>query len=268
LRPDAVARITRLYPFLSGCGTLANHRVVNWLAGRPEGDAWANVEGGRLSVSLDDYVGRAAFYVGDLDRKISILIDRFVRPGDTVLDIGANIGLVSLRLSKRVGRKGTVHAFEPNPAIAERLASSLEINGISNVHLHRVALGEADGSLPLTVPAGNAGAASLLTGTRHGKTVQVPVRRLDDFGVGPIDFVKMDVEGFEGNVLRGASKILSSNRPRVILFEQNDPSGDSIPLLEQAGYRIHGVPKSMLKLRLQLVSAWSPAFHDYVAIGE
>lgn len=103
MRAETVARITRLYPFLSGCGTFANHPLLNAAAGRPKGDAWAKVEGGELSVSLDDYVGRSAFFIGDLDRKVSAIIDRFVRPGDMVLDIGANIGFVSLRLAKRVG---------------------------------------------------------------------------------------------------------------------------------------------------------------------
>ena len=103
MRAEAIAKVTRLYPFLSGCGSLANHRLIDRLAGKPKREAWAEVEGGRLLVSLDDYVGRSAFYVGDLDRKVSAVVDRFVRPGDTVLDIGANIGLVSLRVAKRVG---------------------------------------------------------------------------------------------------------------------------------------------------------------------
>jgi FkbM family methyltransferase len=238
------------------------------LAGRPKRDAWAEVEGGRLFVSLADYVGRAAFYVGDLDRKISVLIDRLVRPGDTVLDIGANVGLVTLRLSKRVGPTGLVHAFEPNPVIADRLASSLAANGILNVRLHQVALGAEEARLQLSVPEGNAGAASLLADRASGKNVEVPVRRLDNFDLGPIGFVKMDVEGFEENVLRGFWKTLSSCPPRVILFEQNDAGGGSIPLLEKAGYRIHGITKSLFKLKLPRVSAWSAAYHDYVAIRD
>lgn len=268
MRAEAVARITRLYPFKSGCGSLANHRLVDALAGRPKGDAWANVEGGRLFVSLDDHVGRAAFYVGDLDRKISALIDRFVKPGDTVLDIGANVGLVSLRLSKRVGSEGIVHAFEPNPGVSSRLVSSLEANGITNVRLHEVALGDVPGTLRLCVPQGNAGAASLIADRVSGETCEVPVKRLDDFAFGPVSFVKMDVEGFEENVLRGFSKTLSSCPPRFILFEQNEASGNSIRLLEEAGYRIHGVAKSLVRLSLRPVSSWHPAYNDYLAVAD
>jgi FkbM family methyltransferase len=267
LRAEAVARITRLYPFNSGCGTLANHPLVDVLAGRPKGDAWAKVEGGRLFVSLEDHVGRAAFYVGDLDRKISLLIDRFVKPGDTVLDIGANIGLVSLRLSKRVGAEGIVHAFEPNPRVSNRLLRSLEESRITNVRLHEVGLGDVPGTLRLVVPEGNAGAASLIADRVSGESCEVPVKRLDDFEFGPISFVKMDVEGYEENVLRGFSRTVSNCPPRVILFEQNDPSGTSIRLLEEAGYRIFGVAKSLLRLILRPVSSWHAGYNDYVAIA-
>lgn len=263
MRAEAVARVTRLYPFLSGCGTLANHRLIDALAGKQKRDAWASVEGGKLLVSLDDYVGRSAFYVGDLDRKVSAIIDRFVRPGETVLDIGANIGLVSLRLAKRIGPEGTVHAFEPNPAVAGRLSAALEASGISNVRLHQVALGAQEGTLKLSVPEGNAGAASLLS----GQGFDVPVKRLDDFNLTP-SFVKIDVEGFEEQVLRGFSHTLATRPPKVVLFEQNNNEGRSIHLLKDAGYSIHGVAKSLVKLNLQPVSNWSPDYHDYVAITD
>ena len=262
MRAETIARVARLYPFLSGCGTFANQPLLDMVAGSPKGDSWANVEGGKLSVSLDDYVGRAAFFVGDLDRKISAIIDRFVRSGDTALDIGANIGLVTLRLSKRVGPAGAVHAFEPNPAIADRLRASLDRNDIFNVQLHQVALGVAEDTLTLSIPEGNAGAASFLH--HRGTSIDVPVKRLDDFGLRP-SFIKIDVEGFEDQVLKGFSETLRTHPPRVILFEQNDAKGRSIELLREAGYQIHGVAKSLLKLRLKPVSAWSTDFHDYVA---
>jgi FkbM family methyltransferase len=235
--------------------------VIDALAGHPKRDAWARVEGGTLLVSLEDHVGRAAFYVGDLDRKVSAVIDRFVRPGDTVLDIGANIGLVTLRLAKRVGPRGVVHAFEPNPGASSRLASALKASDVSNVRLHEVALGPEQRTLKLSVPDGNAGAASLLS----GNGIDVPVKRLDDFDLGPVSFVKMDVEGFEDQVLRGFSKTLMASPPKVILFEQNDSKGGSIPLLADVGYRIHGIARSLFRLTLEPVSEWSPAYHDYVA---
>jgi len=266
MRAEAVAKITRLYPFSSGCGALANHPLVHTLAGRPTGEAWVGVEGGKLLVSLDDHVGRAAFYVGDLDRKVSAVIDRFVKPGDTVLDIGANIGLVSLRLSERVGARGTVHAFEPNPLLSRRLIRSLDENDITNVRVHEFALGEKSSTLPMSVPAGNAGAASLVPGRgRGGTTLNVPVRRLDDLICDRIAFAKIDVEGFEENVLRGFSRTLTQSPPSMILFEQNEPRGAAISLLREVGYDIAGIAKTFWKLTLEPVSSWSPAYNDYLA---
>jgi len=221
-----------------------------------------------LLAPLDDYVGRSAFYVGDLDRKVSVLVDRFVRPGDTVLDIGANLGLITLRMAKRVGPAGTVHAFEPNPAMVERVKASIAKSEITNVVLHEVALGDVAGTLPLAVPAGNAGMASLVSNRVQPKTcVEVPVIRLDDIDVGQVSFVKIDVEGFEEQVLRGFASTLGERPPHVILFEQNDERGAPIPYLKEAGYKLYGVPKALLRLRLQQVEQWNLAFNDYVAIS-
>jgi FkbM family methyltransferase len=239
--------------------------LVDFLAGHPDREVWTNVEGGRLLVSLRDYVGRAAFYVGDLDRKVSAVIDRFVRPGDTVLDIGANIGLVTLRLAKRVGPNGIVHAFEPNPEVAGRLKKTLEVNRISNVILHEVALGAEKNMLPLFVPKGNAGAASFLSDYNSEVTHHVPVQPLDGLSLPNISFIKMDVEGFEDQVLAGFKDTLRDAPPKTILFEQNTETGTSIPILAAAGYQVSGIAKSLLRLQLRPVRAWNPAYHDYLA---
>ena len=85
---------------------------------------------------LDDFAGRAAYYVGDLDRKLTGIMRRIVRPGDRVLDIGANLGIVTLPMAMAVGERGAVHAFEPNPVMQEHLERSLRRNGLNNVRLH------------------------------------------------------------------------------------------------------------------------------------
>jgi hypothetical protein len=72
-RQMAVACVTRRYPLSSGCARLANHQWVHRAAGAGRGDVWAHVPGGQVLASLDDYIGRAAFFVGDLDRKITTL---------------------------------------------------------------------------------------------------------------------------------------------------------------------------------------------------
>lgn len=266
MRAKAVSKLTRLYPFRSGCGRLANHQFLDALAGRPSHETWANVEGGRLLVPLDDFVGRAAFYFGDLDRKISALIDATVKPGDTVLDVGANVGLITLRLSKRVGKRGSVHAFEPNPLVADRLETSLAANEIGNVQLHRVALGAERTTLRLDVPPHNAGAASLVrAGANTLYSRDVSVVPLDDFSLENVSFMKVDVEGFEEEVLKGFSKTLRKSPPKTIIFEQTEDGYSSFDLLRDAGYHLHGIAKTLHRLRLDPVSGWAAEYHDYVA---
>lgn len=284
LRQSLVAMITRRYPFVSGRGTLANSKLVRTLSGSTSEETWARTAGGLVRAPLDDYVGRAAYFTGDLDPKITWICRRLVRPGDTAVDIGANIGIVSLLLAKLVGPSGRLHCFEPNPRMQRLLQSSLERNGVTNATIHRIALGSAEAQLELFVPAVNAGAASLLPARAKGaaQTLTVPVRPLSavlsEHGIERIHFVKIDVEGFEAEVLRGACELLESNqRPGAILFELNSGSHGSyadeptIVLLREFGYRFFAVPWALTRVRvepLDLTRRSGTVGHDVLAVSE
>jgi FkbM family methyltransferase len=208
-----VSLATRQYPFLSGCASFANSRPIRSLAGNAGGTAWARLDcGAQILVPMKDYVGRAAFFVGDLDRKISQVIRRIVRPGDQVLDIGANLGVVTLLVSKLVGTSGVVHAFEPNPSIAGMLTQSVERNRLANVKIHQLALGSSDATATLNFPTDNAGMGTL-TQSALGSQVVVPVRTLDSIAANTtldrVRLLKIDVEGFELPVLLGAARVLA-----------------------------------------------------------
>jgi len=280
VRQSMVALVTRRYPFYSGCGSLANHRVVQALAGTGTGTAWGRVHGGNaVCAPLDDYVGRAVYYVGDLDRKITWVCSRLVRPGDTVLDIGANLGLVTFILSSLVGPSGTVHSFEPIPAMQELIERSRDRNGATNIRLHKCALGAESSVLSLSVPRGHAGSASFMAERRHADSdqIDVPVRTLsevlDDEGIGPIRLVKIDVEGFEPQVLAGAEAHFSRNAPDAILFELNeapDTDGGTHPtleFLEKLGYRFLSLPKRLVRMRALAFDPAQPRTgHDFLAV--
>ncbi len=227
IRQSLIASLTRLYPLYSGCGTFANKPFVQMLAGTSSERLWSRVPGGEVLAPLNDYVGRAAFYVGDLDRKITWICNQIVRPGDTVLDIGANIGMVTLWLSKLVGENGKVHAFEPNPELQKMLEETFAHNSVANVCLHRTALGSEQGLLELRIPRVNAGAASLARNQSLSDcdVVKVPVKPLSKIvaeeDIKSIRLIKIDVEGFEAEVFKGGQEVLSSIRPEAILFELN-----------------------------------------------
>jgi len=272
-----MALALRRYPLLSGAGTVANHRWVRRFAGRPGCSlAWANGPGGLMLVPLDDWVGRSVFFAGDLDPKVSAVCRRLVRPGDACLDIGANIGLVTLLLARLAGSAGWVHAVEPNPANLDLLRHSLARLPVANVTLHAVALGADAGTCTLAVPAGNRGAASLVPGRIAAPvaSVNVPVLALDELpGIHErkLRLMKLDVEGFEAQVLAGADRLLRTQPPQAILFEHNDgtpPAASPIVArLRAAGYRILALPRRCWRLALvDLADQGVVGANDFLAV--
>lgn len=147
-----------------------------------------------------------------------------LKPGNRALDIGANIGYLTHVMAQLVGETGQVISFEPHPVLYERLAKSVAENGLSQCKLHNLALGDAEktGELVFGRDQANFGTSQLLnTAAASGiSTCSVPVRRLDDI-LDPaehVDFIKIDVEGNEPLVIRGASEFLRAQRP-VIMSE-------------------------------------------------
>jgi FkbM family methyltransferase len=261
LRQKVVAGMARRYPFYSGCGWLANHRIIEWLAGPSKEIAWARVQGGYfVAAPLDDHVGRAIFYVGELDRKVTWVCSRLVRSGDTVLDIGANLGMVSFILSAMVGPSGQVHAFEPNPDMQSLVREAIARNRIHNINLHPIALGAQAGEVMLSVPRGNAGAASVVAARARSESVDLPVEMrtlssvMAEHDVDRIRLVKIDVEGFEPEVLAGAIGLFSRVQPDAIIFEVNDPVADvrhhpTFHLLSRSGYGFFSLPRRLLRMQ-------------------
>lgn len=175
------------------------------------------------------------------------VIDATLHPGDTALDIGANMGLWSLRMAERVGPAGRVLAFEPGLRTLPQLRTNIRLSDQSQIEIHAVALGAAHGELTLHTPA-DSGSASL--GDPGGQTQddQVPVRPLDAIwtaaGRPCVRLIKMDVEGAEPMVLAGATALFAAIRP-VVCCEIN-PSAlaalgfraeDIFAFFEERGYR-------------------------------
>jgi FkbM family methyltransferase len=266
VRARLVSVLTRRYPLYSGRGRLANHPTVQWFAGNPSGVVWADVDGGKLLADLQEHIGRAAFYCRDLDPKVSWICRRLVQEGDTVLDIGANIGLMTLLLARLTGPSGTVIAWEPNPALFDRLQWAVRENGRSHVAVRNEALGDKPGTLELRVPRHNQGNGSL---TRYRNDLNsdvfnVSVTTLDASLSQPVHFIKLDVEGFEPQVLRGATRILRESRP-LILIENNGDDRTALEILQSNGYRLLYVPKCLSRMRLEHYDGSTEA-NDFLAV--
>lgn len=152
---------------------------------------------------------------GAYEPHLTAVFERYCRPGMTVVDVGANLGYFSLLASKLVGPAGRVVALEPNSENCRLLLSSLRLNGLSNVDLLPVAADERPGWAYYATHVGSNGGLvdddNLLS--RFGTVV--PTFRLDDLVDRKVDFLKMDVEGAEGRVVRGATRIIEKDRPIV-----------------------------------------------------
>ncbi len=137
--------------------------------------------------------------------------------GDVVLDMGAHIGSYSLRYSRLVGQEGRVISFEPDPENRRILSWNLRLNNAQNVQVRREALGDftGEGKLRISSFPGQHSFVHSSKGIRQVSEIVVPVAKLDDIRLDKVDFVKMDVEGYELNVLRGGEKTILSLRPRM-----------------------------------------------------
>jgi FkbM family methyltransferase len=188
----------------------------------------------------DKYVGGSLkeygqFCIGELD-----LFTQFISPGAVVLDIGANIGAHTVPLAQLVGPGGVVVAFEPQPVLYQILCANVVLNSIPNVLTYAMALGDCEGECLIPVldysQPNNFGGIGMDM-VEEGDTV--PLGMLDGFQLERVDFIKLDVEGFESKVLEGATNTIERCRP--IMYIENDREDKSAELIQRLfnmGYRL------------------------------
>lgn len=192
-------------------------------------DPWGHL----VDADVSDYLERAGFLGAHSPVMLRQLAD-LVAPGDWVIDVGANVGLVTSRLCQLAGPAGAVWAVEPLPGNVERLESLRDRNGLDQLTVLPLALSSEAGSARLRIPIRGGGAFGSFVATwETAGDVEVPTARLDDLvaerrPAAPLRLMKIDAEGFEPHVLAGATETLSTLRP-LVLCEFNDV------LLQQAG---------------------------------
>ncbi|MCW8087317.1 FkbM family methyltransferase [Sabulicella glaciei] len=139
------------------------------------------------------------------------LLHELADPDRAAVDVGGNHGLYAGQLARLCPQ---VHCFEPQPALVAELQRKLP----RNVTIHNMALSDTTGIATLRVPPGDDGRASLHPANAvRGDTLLVPLRRLDDVVREPVGFMKIDVEGHEMAVLRGAEEIIRRDRPALLV---------------------------------------------------
>jgi FkbM family methyltransferase len=154
------------------------------------------------------------------------LVKRYLRRGMTFVDVGANVGYYTLMAASLVGAEGKVLAFEPSPYAFGRLTTVVKNNCLAQVQVAQVGLSDTSGELQLYMPKTTGNHSPSMIANDGGVPISVAVRRLDDYlmaaKVNHVDLMKIDVEGFEPNVIRGAEGYLRAGKIRAILCEFNN----------------------------------------------
>lgn len=210
--------------------------VRRWFCAAPRTRVVRDFDGTRLEVRIDEHMGSHIFWYGSYSREILLVLDRILRPGMRVLDVGANIGEVALYAAKRVAPGGSVICFEPMSPLAAVLRENIRRNAATNVEVVPKAVAEQAGQAVLYAPgerfhdgSAHAGLATLYgKGERAVPAGSIEVTTLDRFveeaKLDRVDLIKIDVEGAELPVLRGAAGVLASHHPWLIIEVQRETS--------------------------------------------
>lgn len=200
-----------------------------------------------------DPLGRAVARTGVYDLIVAETLTRLADPGETVVDAGANVGVMSNLLAHAVGPGGRVFSFEPHPLIFETLSKNVSrwsaVDRLDTIDIRRAAVSASAGVLPLAVDpdtfADNKGTASLER-TDPVNSTRVMTVSLDEELPAPIGVLKLDVEGHELAALQGSRSLLASKLIRDVLFEEHRPPPTPVTmLLESHGYTVMGVRQAL-----------------------
>lgn len=180
--------------------------------------------------------------LGDLQTDVGFYksIEKFLFPGAVFWDVGAFVGYLSAYFAHPRFKLAAIHAFEPNPANVAHLRALFKSGGVTSIH--PFALGRTDQTLNLSMPArGGSSTSSLVRKCGGGGSVPVQVRRGDsvrkELELPMPDVIKIDVEGFEPEVIAGLSETIQKHRP-VIFFEHIFLSDQQVQELAPAGYTL------------------------------
>ena len=199
---------------------------------------------GEVSFYADDqFIGHGLEKYGEYSEAEIALWRQIIKPGWIVLDIGANIGALTLPMAQLVGPQGNVIAFEPQPENYALLQKNIEQNQLESiVTAFDCALGSSEGSIRVP-PLASLGHKNYGGFELHDNDFGDPVhiRALDGFGFGiPLKFIKVDVEGFEAEVLRGARDTIKQHRPILYVeADRRDKAEELMLLIRSMNYYVH-----------------------------
>lgn len=179
-------------------------------------------DGRSLSLDPSSHSYRFVYFLGEYEPAITSVFRSIVKSGDVCLDVGGNIGWYTTLFQKLVGSEGKVYSFEPIPSIFEKLSANVSRNEPpQNVVLNNIVLGDTNSTIELHIfddlPNGHSSISTF--GRENYSSVQCPMTTIDDYlkenSVGPVDVIKMDIEGAELMMLKGANSLFEQERPPI-----------------------------------------------------
>lgn len=180
----------------------------------------------KIHVNTNNYIDSSIYYTGDYEPSLKIQFQRVIGNGTVILDIGANIGFHTLYFSELSGPAGTVVAFEPIESNFNALKENIRLNNSKNIIAVQTALGEKAETLNVYIDAGNTNPGAFSLFEKRGSNTEIPVAKGDDelarLNISHVDFIKVDVEGFEIPVLRGLMETIKRCRPTIVFeYDRN-----------------------------------------------
>ncbi len=219
----------------------------------------------------DRGVERAIYLNGSYELGTLHVFETFLNEGDTFIDVGANIGLMSLLASTRVGGKGLVYSFEPSPETFSILTRNVEINGRENVRPFNLGLGSESGTSRLyrNMEYGRGSASLVKKETQEeSEGVEITCSTLDELvathGVSKVKLIKIDVEGWELEVIKGGLNFFADENAPVVCVEYSDmfstQGGEKVEIYEtllhsRSDYKVFklakgkGAPSKLLEIK-------------------
>jgi len=236
-------------------------RLSKWL--KPSGDlrsglkngiTWLSHEDIAIFTTADNYIEWTLLSTGTYEDEINKLIRISLKAGNIALDIGANIGLQSLRMAQSVGSSGHVYSFEPLTYLQNKFNKNTGLNRFENITLFPFALSDQSGETSYSIDEQiwNQGTFNLNNKSSDGKAQQIIIKVADELNeiqsLSRLDLIKIDVEGFEYQVLKGLKSTLKKHWPRIIFeydhnyWENNGQKmSDCYGFLNNLGYKLYQI---------------------------
>ena len=213
---------------------------------------------GNFNIDCDTntWIGAKVVYAGDYEPQLKSVFKSYINAGDYVLDIGANIGFHTLYFSELATASGRVFAFEPVLYNFNALKQNLELNLTKNVEIYNIALSNKNEQLKISADANSTNPGSFNLFDQNGET-NISCRIGDEVinVLERVDFIKIDVEGYEAFVIDGLINIIKKYQPKIVFeFDHNYHIKTGLPtvfifdLLSKIGYRFYSITQRGLIL--------------------